>query len=348
MLTASGTGLMRRPHRPGTRSLSRTRLSTIPYILVPAVLLAFSAANGKTVNQVLFRDPSGPIVVQKFTRSFPSATLEVSLDQETYLVDQRIETIICVENRGGRVLEHLAPLHPGFGYLVLKLRNTGTGKALPAIRERALLAVDGVGRTLKPGESECETLNLLYWFGSRKPTRGIAYCLQSATLPAGSYTLDAEYRMRLGGNGAEEQVVLRAVPVEFTIAPLTSDPQEAERVREFTEGCSVFRNDGDAVGRHCVQWLSRFERSPYYLLVYYNTRRLMPSIPIDTLLKALDARGEDGRKQAALIALRCKIEPLSPDERIRWLDGLRAKRRDPLAQRVLNTWKRRYEDSTPK
>lgn len=319
--------------------MATSRSSDLLRRLVPAIAAAISVALAVSIAQ----GQQNSVAIAN-----AGLTLDVSLDDRTYLVDQRIETILCVANGSARPIEDLAPLHPRNGYLIMHLRNLSTGTEVGSLQERALLVVESAGTTLRAGESICEAINLLYWFGSRKSSGGMSYCLQSPTLPAGDYKLEVEYRVRLGGIKGLQQVTLRGQPVEFTIATLASNPQEADLVREFTAGCASFRDDGQSVGQHCRTWLPRFEHSPYYLLVYYNTRTLMTTIPLDSLLAVLDRRGEDGHKQAALVALRCKLEPLSLSDKIKWIEGLKNRRSDHLTQKVLNTWKQRSEESVPK
>lgn len=266
--------------------------------------------------------------------------LDLQVDEGEYLQDQRVEVAVCLRNQSQYPFRDLAPLHPLGGYLALSLVNQTTGKPIPEERIAPLGVLDHEGVTLSGGQIQCEAFNLLAWFGREGGDgSGPARCIGSRSLEPGKYRLSATFYARSGFVPELPAAVVRSGTVEFSVVPISMNPTEAALVGRFIESCPKVEGfDRGPIGRHCAAWLPSFKNSPYFMLIYYFTGRLMTSISADSLLATLDRRAGNGVRQASFIALRCNIEQLSDEDRRKWMQALRARRGDALSQSVIDAW----------
>ena len=266
--------------------------------------------------------------------------LDVQIDERAYLEDQRIEVAVCLRNESEFAFRDLAPLHPSGGYLMLNVIDLATDAHIPRRGTRPLTMVDHEGAVLGPGQSQCEAFNLLAWYGEeggKGPS--LASCLGSRSLPAGRYRLSVTFHARSGFVPELAPAVVRAREIDFSIESISTNRAQVELVRRFTGSCpKVERVDRGPIERHCAAWLPAFKNSPYFMLIYYFTGRLMTSISADSLLSTLDLQGGNGVRQASLIALRCSIERRSDQDRRKWMETLRRRRGDELSRTLIDTW----------
>lgn len=288
----------------------------------------------------------GLISLERVDAAPQGLDLEIALDEKTYLLAQPILTLLTVRNAGPSDFEDFAPLETSEPWLELELTNLDTGKPVQFGGIRTMSMYPARGPTLAAGHADVITLNLLQLFGD-DARGGLPGCLRSRVLPEGHYRLDVGFRPKLHGSSSDPVQPLRAA-TDFRIAPISSDKRESDRVQAFLSGCPDDETALHGPSGYCIRSLNQFLGSKFFMLVYYQSGTGMRSVPLDDLLSILDRHDPSPVRKAWLIGLRCKIDRLSPDERLTYVTRLKGKRTDELSQRVLHAWEDRLRPSKSK
>jgi len=115
-----------------------------------------------------------------------SLVLEVQIDEVKAAEEQPIQLVVCVTNVGSRPFENIAPLRPTDRFLELRLSREGRPGYLPMGGATATTITTCPGPILGPGESTCEVLNLLDWFGAwKREGHELSWAIGQMTLTPG-------------------------------------------------------------------------------------------------------------------------------------------------------------------
>ncbi len=261
--------------------------------------------------------------------------LDAVLDEHNYLVGEPIYALISVTNLTNAVFEDMAPLSPGEGWLELDLRETGTERKLAFTGNHIDAIYPWSGPSLQVGREVVLPTNLLLWFGVPGGEGKLTRCLDSRALPPGKYRLTLRFHARLHPLGGDDPIVISR-PIEFEIVPSQAYPNEEVRARRFVERCPD-PSDRRSINSYCYESLPQFYGSRYFTLIYSNIGPAA-DIPLASLLDVLDRYDRNAVRRAWLINLRCKVDRMSPQEKLARIRTLKASHQDEFSRRVLEYW----------
>jgi len=160
-------------------------------------------------------------------------SLQVALDDSTYLPGQPIILVAKVVNRGDSTVHDLGHLnHPNFLRIVL-FRH---GRQIPdryGLRHSGW--VYGTGAALQPGESYCAVQDVFVQGGELiRIDMPFGPTYRTIGLPSGKYRMEVYFRCRASNETGNDRI--RAPDVEFTVRPASYiGPLDARALRRFIQ-----------------------------------------------------------------------------------------------------------------
>lgn len=300
----------------------------------PSLLASIKVATAALILATCFLD------VSAFAGA-PDLVLRSSLDDSVYAEGQRVELVVCVTNNGEDDFRDLSTLRPGAEYLGLRLRRADSGADLPMGISSGAYVLLHEGATLRPGESECRHLDLTLYFGARIRDSTVTGRLGATRLYPGRYRLDVAFMARTGFVETLTPVKLEALPVSFEVRPLSEFPTEATLVQRFLDGREWGTQHPDRQkGDYCRSWLSVFERSRFFLLLYTGCATRMSEVPFDYLMDTLLEQKAPPERISAAISIRCEIDPRVEERTPGWTDSLAKWKRGDVTDGVIDTFRR--------
>ena len=274
-----------------------------------------------------------------------SLLLEIHVEEGAAAEDQPIQVVICVTNVGRQTFEDLAPLEPSGQSMQLKLLREGRQGYIPMGGVRATVIVGSPGPSLRPGDSACEVISLLDWFGGF-PGEGheMSWAIGQMTLKPGRYELRAEYHARLGQFAGLPPYTVSSSTVPFEIRPRSSFPKDDQLLGRFLSDGAFDRSDMAGIRARCRKWLPEFYRSRYFILIYYGTGLETPGVTTSSILAGLKEGGAGPVREAAFVGLICKMEPMERGAKLAWIGQMDRDTNDSLLRKVLRTWERRVRE----
>jgi len=151
--------------------------------------------------------------------------IHLAMDATTYLVDQPIIVLACIENIGNEPYRDLPSLYAGDGYLRLSLIREPGNEAIPGSGPMREAVPTSEGITIGSGGYQCEAVNLLDWFGElSRDSNVLARAAWQHRLPPGQYRLEATLTGRTG-IARLSRVAVKSDAVRFQIRT-ESDPPD--------------------------------------------------------------------------------------------------------------------------
>jgi hypothetical protein len=244
-------------------------------ISIVAVLLLPSSASALVIGRVF--DPVESLEVRLF------------LEDSVFLEHERISTIVCVTNRGSKLLP--AVTRPAYfcGYFDFILVDVVADKRMR--RGYHSCGFMYGAWDLQPGESLCDVSAVASHFGG-SDFRGDTYLSEGmgeSALNPGRYRLSAWYPVRLPQDREHRRFTLVTAPVPFRVDSLASAPSEMRLAEEFDANGPFPRIANETVRDLCVRWLPRFYETALFDKVYWRARNRRPLPPPDSLFQDLRA-----------------------------------------------------------
>ena len=274
-----------------------------------------------------------------------SLLAEIHVDELVAAEDQPIQVVVCITNAGRRSFEDLTSLYPSDRLLQLRLLREGRLGYLPMGGLIATLINTSAGPSLRPGESVCEVLNLLDWFGSwKRQGHEASWAVGQLSLMPGRYRLSVHYVARTERVGVRPAYSVSSPEVEFEIRPRSSFPGESQLLERVVADGAFEASDLAGSRERCRKWLPEFYGSRYFFLIYYGAGLETPGLSTDSVLAGLRKSRVNPVRDAAFVGLRCKMEKMPRDRKLAWVGRIGRNESDSLMRKVVETWERRLRD----
>lgn len=267
--------------------------------------------------------------------------LAVTLEDSVLLQHQTIYMIARLRNSSSEQIADIAPLAPGRGYLRLQLFQEGNESPIPAS-----IPMDGgnggsPGMVLLPGEVSTEARDLLTYFGVRG-AEGRPAGIPSwwPALQPGSYILKATMTVHTGVERSIQQMTIKAADVRFRVLPIGAAPAQERLLREFFMDGRPGSGDIGQYSMAARRWLNKFYQSPFLIRVFRDTGAEMGKVPIDQVLQSLRRLRVRPERRAALLAVRCLVDPQVRHRDPAWYRRLIKQVPSQIERDVLDSWDR--------
>jgi hypothetical protein len=146
--------------------------------------------------------------------------LAARLDASEYVVGQPIMLLVGATNVGQVPIEDVGPLEPSHGRLKLELFRAGEREPLPDYGDLITLYFSKEGLTLRPGEENCEMVDLIDHFGSWPPQIDwLGPVLWQRSLQPGEYYLQCSFRAHTGVRKGLAPLLVHSNALTFRVLP---------------------------------------------------------------------------------------------------------------------------------
>lgn len=262
-----------------------------------------------------------------------NVAVSISLEDSLLYEYQTIYMVIHLQNKGTETVRNMGPLKPPDDFLKLTLRRDGAAEPLRPRESSGRQLLSGEFPGLAPGESRCEVRDLLTFYGQPgTPRVGVPTETQWPHLPPGRYSLSGTYLIHPNSDRR-----VSVPPVRFEVRALSPRQGDFKLLQSYLRAKGHFREPGASFFR---SWFRRFALSPYSIRIFRDAGPAMSSIDIGPVLDAMRKGRVSPGRRAALIGVRCLIDPRVSERDPKWYGRMIVASTSELERCVLKTWQK--------